>query len=257
MHLRDRIGSEVLFILKKYSKFANTVAKRGFYILLFLGISAVSITAFVMNSVRDTAREVKESLEIESSLEIPFLEEEPEFDFAEELPEKEEPQEIEEEPVIVEQKKEEKKIEAVAPKKEEAVFTMALAGAIIEPFSGEELVKSKTMDDWRIHPGVDIKGELGREVRAISDGKVLSVHKDNMLGETVTVEHSDGLMSIYANLEEGITLKQGDVIKGGDVIGKVGRSALCECLDEPHLHLEVKRDGKYIDPLSLFPEGKE
>ena len=241
--------------MKKYSKFANEVAKRGFYILLFLGISAVGITAFVMNSARDAEKEVKESLEVESSIEIPFFEEEPILDFVEELPE-EEQQEVEEEPVL-QQEEEETPVEVMAPEKEEAVFTMALAGAVIEPFSGEELVKSKTMDDWRIHSGVDIKAELGCEVRAVADGKVLAVHKDEMLGETVTIEHSGGLMSIYANLEEGITLSEGDVIKSGDVIGKVGRSALCECLDEPHLHLEVKRDGKYIDPLSLFPEGKE
>ena len=52
-------------------------------------------------------------------------------------------------------------------------------------------------------------------------------------------------------------MKKGASVKGGDIIGSVGTSAIAECLEEPHLHLEVIADGKHIDPLSLFPAGEE
>ncbi len=258
----------MLFKLKKESKFFKRLAQNGFYVVLFLCISAIGISGYVMYVARNTAEEVKEGLNIESSLDIPFpTSDESAF---ETMMEKEIPVEIREEP----EKKEEIKPEAKpAPKEEKTsekepsgetaateektVYTMALTGAITAPFSGDELVKSKTLDDWRIHSGVDIKGELGRDVHSIADGTVKSVATDSMMGNTVTIEHKDGMVSVYANLAEDIKLKAGDAVKNGDVIGKVGNSALAECMEEPHLHLEVKKDGKNIDPLSLFPGGEE
>ena len=75
---------------------------------------------------------------------------------------------------------------------------MAVSGAIAVPFSGEELIKSRTMGDWRIHSGVDIKAELGTDVHAIADGTVKAVENDSMMGNTVRIEHADKTESIYA-----------------------------------------------------------
>ena len=261
----------MLFKLKKESKFFKKLARNGFYVVLFLCISAIGISGYVMYVARNTAEEVKEGLDIESSLNIPFptsdesaFETMTEKEIPVDIPKKEEKKEEikpsskpmpKEEKAPEKEEPSEKKEEP--PKEEKTVYTMALSGAITAPFSGDELVKSKTLDDWRIHPGVDIKGELGSDVRAITDGTVKNVTTDSMMGNTVTVEHKDGITSIYANLSDDIKLKAGDAVKNGDVIGKVGNSALAECMEEPHLHLEVKKDGKSIDPLSLFPGGEE
>lgn len=245
--------------MKKYRKFASKVAKSGFYIILFLCISAIGISGYVMYLARDTKDAVVNNTEIESSLELPFsMEEEILPEMTEDIENAKETLSTTEnaEPTI---KKEEKKSEpkVAETKKEAVVYTMAVNGGISAPFSDEELVKSKTMGDWRIHSGVDIKGELGCEVRAIADGKVISVLRDSMMGNTVKIEHSDGLISIYANLEDEIPVKTGDTVKNGAVIGKIGNSALSECLEEPHLHLEALKDGNPIDPLSLYPAGEE
>ncbi|MBQ6846455.1 MAG: peptidoglycan DD-metalloendopeptidase family protein [Oscillospiraceae bacterium] len=262
--------------MKKESKFLKKLVQNGFYIVLFLCISAIGISGYVMYVSRNAAEEIKEGLDIESSLNIPFptadeeiyktMQEEVPVEIEDDAEEKEEPAPVEEKEV--KQKVREEKTEKAPEKKpvtepvavveeKEVVYTMALSGAITAPFSGDELVKSRTLDDWRIHSGVDIKGEFGTDVLAISDGTVKSVATDSMMGNTVTVEHKDGLTSIYANLADDIKLKAGDNVKGGDVVGKVGNSALAECMEEAHLHLEVKKDGKNIDPLSLFPGGEE
>ena len=246
-------------------KFVSKIAQSGFYIILFLCISAIGISAYVMYVARNTADDVKSSISTESSIELPFpIEEKTIYDFGTEI---EMPQETEKtadkppavqpkpepEPALEKQITEEKQVvEEKKIKTEEKT-----SGAITAPFSGDELVKSRTMDDWRIHAGVDIKGELGSEVRAIADGEVRSVESDTMLGNTVMIQHGDGMVSVYANLADDITVKNGDRVKGGDVVGKVGQSALCECLEESHLHLEVIRNGENIDPLSLFPSGEE
>jgi len=264
------------FILKK---FVSKIAQSGFYIILFLCISAIAISAYVMYLARDTADTIKNDIDLESSLELPFpSQEKTVYDFGtgiqlpeENMPknesenyiENEVPQEKETEKIPAKkdtEKKTDQKAEptiSIPKEPEKVVYTMAVSGAISAPFSGEELVKSKTMGDWRIHAGVDIKGDIGTDVRAIADGTVKSVETDSMMGNTIRIAHSGGIESIYANLADGMELKVGDSVKNGDIIGKIGQSALCECLEEAHLHLEILKNGKNIDPLSLFPAGEE
>ncbi len=216
-----------------------------------------------MYVANNTAKNVREEAESGNSIEIPFpMEYKSVYNPAEIL---EETQKAVEETSVAPKPKEEPKKEEKKEVKEEkktaasekTVYTMALSGSVSVPFSGDELIKSKTMDDWRIHEGVDIKGELGKNVLAIADGTVEAVESDTMLGNTVKIAHTNGLRSIYANLSDEIKVKKGDSIKAGDVIGSVGASAISECMEEPHLHLEVVADGKHIDPLSLFPAGED
>lgn len=256
------------FVLRK---FIGALAQHGFYFLVFICISAIVISAYIIFAAKDASKTVREAIDTSSSVEIPFPENfEALYGAGEEVtPPREiqkeekaeenraEPQVKRSEPKKEKPKEEKKDAAPAVSMPEESVFTMALGGAITAPFSGDELVRSKTMGDWRIHQGVDIKGELGEDVRAIASGKVMRVETDSVMGNTVTIEHSGGLVSIYANLADDITLKAGDEVKNGDVVGKIGNSAICECLEEPHLHLEVHRDGKAIDPLSLFPAGEE
>lgn len=245
---KNKLGGA--FSLKKYDKFSRKIAQSGFYIILFLCISAIGISGYVFFLAQDTKTEVAESMETPMPLELPSA--------LMEIPEVSEEKE-ESQPTPEEEKKPEVKEEKVAtpPKEEKVVYTMAVSGSVVAPFSDTELVKSKTMGDWRIHSGVDIKGEEGKDVKAIADGTVLSVMHDNMMGNVIKLEHKDGLISIYANLSDDIPKKVGESVKAGDVIGKIGNSALAECLEESHLHLEVLRDGKPIDPLSLFPAGED
>ena len=255
-------------------KFIGALAQHGFYFLVFICISAIAISAYIIFAAKDASKTVREAIDASGSIELPFPEDfetlygageaiipqetSPKKEIENKVEEKKEEPKMNEPAPQAEKTKEEKpKAASAVSMPEESVFTMAVGGAITAPFSGDELVRSKTMGDWRIHKGVDIKGALGEDVKAIADGKVSSVETDSMMGNTVVVEHSGGLVSIYANLADDIALKAGDTVNGGDVIGRIGTSSLCECLEEPHLHLEVHRDGKAIDPLSLFPAGEE
>ena len=65
---------------------------------------------------------------------------------------------------------------------------------------------------------------------------------------------ADGLISIYSNLDaaipDGITV--GAKVEGGQLIGGVGETAIIEQCDDAHLHFEVMKDGKYLDPLDYI-----
>lgn len=124
-----------------------------------------------------------------------------------------------------------------------------VSGKIIKDYSDNDLVYSETMKDWRTHTGIDIGANPDTPVTAIKDGTLKKVYEDSLLGTTVVIHHSDdGTDSVYSNLKDVTDLPIGADVKTGDVLGKVGTGAASEQSDEPHLHFEIRRDDKPVDP---------
>lgn len=141
-------------------------------------------------------------------------------------------------------------------------FTMPVSGELSVDFSDSIPVFSQTMNDYRTHLGVDLSAPLGTEVVAVADGVITNVWNDPFMGTCVSIEHTGNAISVYKNLDP--TVKDGIVIgtsvKSGDVIGAVGESAMNEIAEEPHLHYELKVDGKHVDPkpfFKFFGKGEE
>lgn len=137
-----------------------------------------------------------------------------------------------------------------APAMNEVVYVDPVNGEILKPFSMDALIHSVTMGDYRTHSGIDIKAEISSPVFAYTDGVVTAINKDTFMGTTIELEHEYGLKSYYMNLSSEIPehIIVGANVKAGDVIGAVGSSAIVEIADEPHLHFELRVDGKLIDP---------
>ena len=131
-------------------------------------------------------------------------------------------------------------------------YILPVDGTIDVGYSEDTPIYSKTLADWRTHSGIDYVVALGTEVKAVNDGVVEKIVTDDLMGTSVTIRHTDGYASTYANLENGITLKKDQLISQGDTVGKVGKSAIIEVAQEPHLHFEVSYDGKTVDPLKLY-----
>lgn len=147
-------------------------------------------------------------------------------------------------------KKEEKEKPVSAPA--EQGFTIPVNGSIISPFSIDALVFSKTLEDWRIHTGIDIKASAGSVVKAASNGRIEDIYFDEMMGQTIVLSHSENIKSIYSNLDSEISVKKGTTVKKGDIIGKIGKTSVCESGEQDHLHFEIIKNGKQIDPYSLI-----
>jgi murein DD-endopeptidase MepM/ murein hydrolase activator NlpD len=128
------------------------------------------------------------------------------------------------------------------------VYTWPVKGEIISGYSLEVLAYDPTMGDWRTHSGVDIAAELGTPVLAFSAGTVESVAQDDLMGMKVTISHANGVKSIYANLAAKPSVKAGDKVETGTVIGAVGNTAIAESSRPSHLHFEVSKDGVPVDP---------
>ena len=148
------------------------------------------------------------------------------------------------------------------PKKDWTTWKVAMPiknGEIAKKHDLVNAVFSVTMNDYRVHCGLDIGSELGAEVLACADGTVTSVGKDPFMGMTVVIDHGDGLIATYRNLGDVLAdgIAVGTAVSEGQVIGTVGESAIIEIADEPHLHLEMTLNGSPIDPLTVLRISEE
>ncbi len=118
-------------------------------------------------------------------------------------------------------------------------------------FSLDTLIYSITMEDYRIHKGIDIACPVATQVYASEKGVVKSARYDDFMGYTIEIEH-DEYKTVYSNLSSVDMVKEGQEVKKDEIIATTGQSASSEILDPPHLHFEVLKDGEYINPLDLI-----
>ena len=133
---------------------------------------------------------------------------------------------------------------------ESQVFVLPSAGYVSKDYTEDVLVFSPTMNDYRVHKGVDIAGELGAPVFAFCEGTVKEIKTDPFMGKTVVLSHANGIESRYMNLADQLPedITVGATVAVGTVIGAIGETALSECADSPHLHFEVLVNGKQVSP---------
>jgi murein DD-endopeptidase MepM/ murein hydrolase activator NlpD len=107
---------------------------------------------------------------------------------------------------------------------------------------------------WRAHRGVDYAADAGTPVMATSDGVVIHRGPKGQLGNAVEIRHPNGFITRYGHLQgfrRGVTV--GTRVHQSDVIGYVGMTGLAT---GPHLHYEMLRSGRQMDPLSVdLPAG--
>ena len=134
-------------------------------------------------------------------------------------------------------------------------FVSPIVGTVIKSHSTSVPVFSVTLDEWRIHAGIDISAQEGAEVYASCAGTVSAIYNDAMLGKTIEITHSDEHKTRYSNLDaNSVSLTVGDEVEAGAVIGNIGESSISELCDEPHLHFEMFVKGSQVNPLDYISE---
>lgn len=128
-------------------------------------------------------------------------------------------------------------------------YLLPLDSTVSKSFSGGNVVFSKTMNDWRVHDGADIKGNVGDNAVAINDGTVTSVYSDPLWGDVIEIEHGNGLKAKYCGVKS--ELKAEATVKQGQVIGTVTEIPI-EKDDGIHIHLETVVDDKSVDPIQAL-----
>jgi murein DD-endopeptidase MepM/ murein hydrolase activator NlpD len=113
---------------------------------------------------------------------------------------------------------------------------------------------------WRVHPilgtrklheGIDIWANAGTGISAAAGGTVVWVGPRNGYGNAVAIDHGSGVATLYAHLA-GFNVSNGQRVSRGATIGFVGDTGLAA---GPHLHFEVRVNGKSYDPLAYMRPG--
>ena len=214
----------------------------GFYITLAVCLLVVGVSGWMLLSDRgkEPAVVVEDPVPEVSAPAPEVMEEEPEPAAVETI----RPQPVEETPAMPEVEVDDTPVVAQAPR----LVVSPLNGQVLTAFSVDKLVYDVTMDDWRVHDGVDISAKPGTTVLAACSGTVLAVENDPMMGTTVTIAHDGGYQTTYASLQSRPTVEAGDAVSAGQIIGAVGTTAKAEFGQSPHLHFSVMKDGDLIDP---------
>jgi murein DD-endopeptidase MepM/ murein hydrolase activator NlpD len=103
---------------------------------------------------------------------------------------------------------------------------------------------------WTMHYGVDISTNMGNPIMATADGIVIKVQADKYLGKNVTISHGNGFTTIYGHMSN-FAVKAGQKVKRRDIIGYIGQTGKAA---GPHVHYEVMRDGRRVDPRNYLLE---
>ncbi len=103
-----------------------------------------------------------------------------------------------------------------------------------------------------MHKGMDVASKLGAPVIATADGIVTKVEKKPGYGKMLEIDHGYGISTRYGH-NKSVSVKVGDIVKQGQVIasmGSTGRST------GPHVHYEVLRNGKQVNPRKYIVTAK-
>lgn len=267
---------------KTNNKVIDFLNKKGFYIVLFLCICVVGVTAALITrsnmeyysykESEDNYEDIIESEEEESADEdVPVI---AEFD-DEETNDKDESSDITEHDkditkdiVIVESKPD---VQASAllneakaqegsgsPKneenaKEEFLPIYPVEGELILEFAKDKLIYLNTLERWGTHNGIDINADLGTPVKAAADGTIEKIYEDKGYGITIVINHNNGYKTVYSNLSIDNMVKENQTVKQGEIISGVGDTAIFETEELPHLHFEIIKDDKHVNPRKYLP----
>lgn len=216
------------------TKLSTFLLGKGFYLVLAVCMAAMGMAVYSALDAMDPV-----SPEENSSIQESIPEELDSFPIQEE-----------EEADINEESSTPENTEPVDNEGVATYFVLPLNGEVIKSHDSEHLQYSNTFKDLRLHTGTDIKPENTMEVISAGDGKVLSVEENTVLGNVITIDHGNAVTIRYCGIED-ITVAVGDTVDAGYVIGQVG-TVTNECSDDQHIHIEVYKDGKQINPEEFF-----
>jgi len=145
-------------------------------------------------------------------------------------------------------KKESKKLQSlfqvVSEKLWHGHFILPLANDFSTVFGTKRIMNKKRVS---VHRGLDIRGQMGESVKASNHGRVVLAEELFFGGNTVIIDHGQGIYTIYMHLSE-FKVQLGNIVSKGDTIGFVGASGRAT---GPHLHFGVKVYNISVNPVSL------
>lgn len=131
--------------------------------------------------------------------------------------------------------------------------SLPIAKELAQVVSGFGMREHPIIGEPRMHTGIDIKAPVGTAVVAAASGKIVRTEEQigYGYGQPCMIEHKFGYQTLYGHLVR-LEVHNNQIVKKGDVIGRVGDTGLSQ---GPHLHFEIRKNGKPLNPSYFLFEG--
>lgn len=127
----------------------------------------------------------------------------------------------------------------------EGAFCRPIPGIVVSPFGSQRVFNGQVKSR---HTGIDLRGGMGRPIRAINSGNVVLAQSLYYAGTTVILDHGMGLFSLYAHMKV-LDVDEGEFVERGQVVGRVGATGR---VTGPHLHWGLKLQGMTVNPMDCL-----
>lgn len=132
-----------------------------------------------------------------------------------------------------------------------------VSGQIVMDYSTETAIYDKTLDQYRTNDSICIAAPVGTEIKASAEGIVKSISNDKENGTTVVLDHGNGWLSTYSQLQDKLSVREGDVVAEGAVLGTVAEPSYYSVLLGSHLEFKITKDEQCTDPKLVLAQYDE
>ena len=135
---------------------------------------------------------------------------------------------------------------------EDANMHWPVLGDVVMDFAMDRLVYDITLDQWRTNDRLAIAAQRGDAVRAAAAGVVIDIQDSRQFGPTVVIDHGNGWVTTYSQLDPDKAVSIGDVVTRGQIIGTVGSPSIFGSLLGYHVNFAITNDNAPINPHTLL-----
>ena len=134
---------------------------------------------------------------------------------------------------------------------ESSVLAWPVDGNVLMNYSMDQTIYFSTLDQYKYNPALVIEGQVGQDVRAAHECKVVDIQKTAETGTTITVDMGDGYQAIYGQLGE-VFVTVGERIAEGDLIGYLSEPTKYYSVEGCNLYFKLLKDGEPENPLNYL-----
>ena len=135
---------------------------------------------------------------------------------------------------------------------EDTLMEWPVDGSILLDYNMDQTVYFPTLDQYKLSPAISVQAVEGAPVLASVPGTVYAIEEDPQTGTTVTMEIGSGYQAVYGQLKD-LTVKEGDTVTKGTVIGYVGTPTKYYSKEGSNLYFAMKKNGEPVDPIAYLP----
>ena len=132
------------------------------------------------------------------------------------------------------------------------IMDWPILGDIVMDYSTTELKYDETLDQYRTNDSIWISANAGAPVKASFDGVVQTIEKTRKDGTKVVIDNGNGWTTTYGQLLDSVLVKEGDVVKRGQILGGVANPTIYGVLQGPHISFRVAKDDVTVDPKTIL-----